>query len=92
MAGVDGNGQRELAEASPGSGGRRRGRWQSPVCRWRRGARSALLGFIPEDRHRTGLILDFDVAENLVLKTVGDRPYSRHQILDWGRISSTREG
>jgi simple sugar transport system ATP-binding protein len=48
----------------------------------------ALLGFIPEDRHRTGLILDFDVAENLVLKTFADPPYARHRfkILDWGRI------
>ena len=52
----------------------------------------ALLGFIPEDRHRTGSILDFDVAENLVLKTVGDRPYSRHQILDWGRIFEHARG
>jgi general nucleoside transport system ATP-binding protein len=48
----------------------------------------ALLGFIPEDRHRTGLILDFDVAENLVLRTFADPPYAqrRFKILDWQRI------
>jgi simple sugar transport system ATP-binding protein len=93
VAGVDGNGQRELAECIAGlrrptagsvaiSGTPVRGVVRDP----------ALLGFIPEDRHRTGLILDFDVAENLVLKTVGDRPYSRHQILDWGRIFEHARG
>ena len=93
VAGVDGNGQRELAECIAGlrrptagsvaiSGMPVRGVVRDP----------ALLGFIPEDRHRTGLILDFDVAENLVLKTVGDRPYTRHQILDWGRIIEHARG
>jgi simple sugar transport system ATP-binding protein len=89
VAGVDGNGQRELAECIAGlrrttagsvaiSGVPVRGVVRDP----------ALLGFIPEDRHRTGLILDFDVAENLVLKTFADPPYARHRfkILDWGRI------
>jgi simple sugar transport system ATP-binding protein len=89
VAGVDGNGQRELAECIAGlrrptagsvtiAGVPVRGVVRDP----------ALLGFIPEDRHRTGLILDFDVAENLVLRTFADPPYAqrRFKILDWQRI------
>ncbi len=35
------------------------------------------LGHIPEDRHRRGLILDFNLAENLVLHDYGKEPFSR---------------
>jgi simple sugar transport system ATP-binding protein len=93
VAGVDGNGQSELAECIAGlrkptagsvaiSGIPVRGVVRDP----------ALLGFIPEDRHRIGLVLDFDVAENLVLKTFADPPYARHRILDWGRIVEHARG
>jgi simple sugar transport system ATP-binding protein len=34
------------------------------------------MGLIPEDRHRHGLILDFRLDENLILKSFRKRPYS----------------
>jgi simple sugar transport system ATP-binding protein len=42
-------------------------------------AREALdagVGHIPEDRHRRGLVLDFNLAENLVLHDYGKEPFS----------------
>jgi len=58
VAAVEGNGQRELlraiAEVGPRSG---EVRLRGPGG----------IGFIPEDRHREGLILDFDIGENLAL-------------------------
>jgi ABC-type uncharacterized transport system ATPase subunit len=87
VAGVDGNGQRELAECIAGLRRPTAGTVTIAGAPVRSVVRDpSLLGFIPEDRHRTGLILDFDVAENLVLKRFADPPYTRHRILDWGRI------
>ena len=72
IAGVEGNGQTELIEAIAGL--RRvasRDRFcstaaTSPTCRVRaRG--DAGLSHIPEDRHARGLVLDYSVAENLIL-------------------------
>ena len=71
VAGVDGSGQRELAEAVVGLRRAESGRLfldgeeitrQSVRQRQQRG-----LAYIPEDRHRAGLILDFTIAENFLL-------------------------
>jgi simple sugar transport system ATP-binding protein len=35
------------------------------------------MGHIPEDRHRRGLVLDFNLAENLALHDYGNEPFSR---------------
>lgn len=71
IAGVEGNGQSELALAlaglQPAAAGtvRLAGR---DVTRARPAARAAAgLAHVPEDRHRRGLVLDFTVAENLIL-------------------------
>ena len=45
------------------------------------------LGNVPEDRHRTGVILDFTVAENLVLKTVGSETYTKNGLVSWKKVS-----
>ena len=47
---------------------------------------TSLIGFVPEDRRKTGLVLRFDVAENLVLKTSADPPYTKRGILQWNLI------
>jgi len=87
VAGVDGNGQRELVECIAGlrpiTGGRITVRGASPR---RALGDSTLLGLIPEDRHSQGLVPDFDVAENLVLKSYRRPPFSRAGILSWPRI------
>jgi len=76
IAGVDGNGQSELAEAIAGLRPVTRGRISLNGCEvasWPPKARIAAgLGFIPADRYRLGLVPDFTVAENLVIKTFGD--------------------
>ena len=81
IAGVDGNGQSELIDAltglrHPASGSIRIGGEELS----RATAREALdagMGHIPEDRQRRGLVLDFNLAENLVLHDYGREPFSR---------------
>jgi simple sugar transport system ATP-binding protein len=87
VAGVDGNGQRELAECV--SGLRRptqgsihvRGKAVTGVMR-----DPSLLGFVPEDRRKTGLVLGLTVAENLVLKTFSKKPFTDGGLIRWGPI------
>jgi simple sugar transport system ATP-binding protein len=82
IAGVDGNGQRELVEALIGLRPVRRGtvslfgdRLRHP---WRPGdLLSRGVGFIPDDRQRDGLLLRMTVAENLVCSALGRAPLSR---------------
>ena len=73
LAGVDANGQSELIEAITGlrrptagtvtvDGQGRHGR--EPA----RASRTPGVGHIAEDRHRRGLVLQFDLAENLSLR------------------------
>jgi ABC-type uncharacterized transport system ATPase subunit len=87
VAGVDGNGQRELAECICGLRQSTSGsihikdQLVTDVIR-----DTALLGFVPEDRRKTGLILGLTVAENLLLKTFGQKPYTRRGIIQWGPI------
>jgi simple sugar transport system ATP-binding protein len=83
IAGVDGNGQTELIEALTalthiGTGsvdvaGRSLSNRAVP-----REALEAGLGHIPEDRHRHGLVLDFTLAENLVLHDYEKPPNANH--------------
>ena len=46
----------------------------------------SFMGFIPEDRHKTGLVLDFSVAENLVIKEYMNAPYTKNGILQYKEI------
>ncbi len=71
IAGVEGNGQTELLEAIAGlramlGGTVRLGATSLNAMDVRERA-DAGLSHIPEDRHRRGLILDFSVADNLIL-------------------------
>lgn len=71
IAGVEGNGQTELIEAVSGlraasSGTIRLGGRDVTRASVRERA-DAGLSHIPEDRHRRGLVLDYSVADNLIL-------------------------
>ncbi|HEY0997360.1 MAG TPA: ABC transporter ATP-binding protein [Gemmatimonadaceae bacterium] len=83
IAGVEGNGQTELVEALAGlrpvvSGSIRFGDAEVTALDVRaRG--DAGLSHIPEDRHQRGLILDYSVAENLILG-------QQHRFSKGGRI------
>ncbi len=90
VAGVAGNGQRELAEAitgmrSPATGavyvGERRLRLGDP-----RAAIAAGLAHVPEDRLGTGVAPSLSIAENSVLKSYRGRGISRGPILSWRAI------
>jgi general nucleoside transport system ATP-binding protein len=81
IAGVDGNGQSELIDALTGLRGTAGGHITVGATDITRAtARQALdagMGHIPEDRHRRGLVLDFNLAENLALHDYGKEPFSR---------------
>jgi ABC-type uncharacterized transport system ATPase subunit len=81
IAGVDGNGQSELIDALTGlrkvAGGQISVGSQDLTHASARQALDAGLGHIPEDRQRRGLILDFNLAENLALHDYGKEPFSR---------------
>jgi simple sugar transport system ATP-binding protein len=81
IAGVDGNGQSELIDALTGlrkvAGGRISVGGQDLTHASARQALDAGMGHIPEDRQRRGLVLDFNLAENLALHDYGKEPFSR---------------
>ncbi|MCS7007050.1 MAG: ABC transporter ATP-binding protein [Gaiellaceae bacterium] len=83
VAGVDGNGQSELIDAIAGLrravAGRVRllGRDVTDATAHER--LDAGLGHIPEDRQRRGLVLDFTIAENVILHDYDKLPFAR-----WG--------
>ncbi|MDX6534576.1 MAG: ral nucleoside transport system ATP-binding protein, partial [Gaiellales bacterium] len=92
IAGVDGNGQTELVEAIAGlrkpGGGRITLAGTDITGRDARGALDAGLGHIPEDRQRRGLVLEFTLAENVVLHDYNREPFSRFGWLfpSWMRV------
>jgi ABC-type uncharacterized transport system ATPase subunit len=82
IAGVDGNGQTELAEAVAGmrrvEGGSIRLRERDVTHASPRAAAKAGIGHIPQDRQRHGLVLDFSIAENSALHDYENLPISRY--------------
>ncbi|HEC08807.1 MAG TPA: ABC transporter ATP-binding protein [Acidimicrobiales bacterium] len=84
IAGVEGNGQRELVEALAGmrpvdSGDLRLG-GRSLVGLGPRQIAELAVGHIPEDRSRHGLIAPFAVSDNLVLNQYHRSPFSRRLV------------
>lgn len=89
IAGVDGNGQRELAECISGLRLPTSGNIYINEKSVHDVVKDAsLLGFVPEDRHKTGLITSMTVEENLVLKSYYSAPYARNGLLQWKAIRS----
>jgi simple sugar transport system ATP-binding protein len=95
VAGVQGNGQTELAAALTGLaievGGtvKIQGRdltGEPPKAFLRAGVAN-----VPEDRIKDGLVGDFSIAENLILDVYDGAPYSRGGALDWKIIHATAE-
>jgi len=95
IAGIDGNGQTELVRALIGlqklTEGKisLRGREITglPVKK----IRDAGIGVVPEDRLIEGLIVDFDVQENLCLGQQRNEPFSKNGLFDWKAVSSNAE-
>ncbi|MFD8910248.1 ABC transporter ATP-binding protein [Streptomyces sp. NPDC059575] len=86
IAGVEGNGQSELVEAIMGMRALDAGVVVldgadiSAVPTRRR--REAGIGYVPEDRHRHGLLLEAPLWENRILGHVTERPNSRRGLID----------
>ncbi len=91
IAGVSGNGQRELAEVIAGlrdaeTGSSVQINGVEVVGLGARIARDAGLAYVPEERMRDGAIGDFTVSENLVLVDHGSEEFSRRGLLRFGVI------
>ncbi len=85
IAGVAGNGQRELAEVIAGlrpvSGGQIRMHGKDITKTSVKERINAGISFIPEDRMTTGLIPELDMKQNLILKHFNTEKYSRRGVL-----------
>jgi general nucleoside transport system ATP-binding protein len=90
VAGVDGNGQGELAECIAGlrrpTGGRVRIAGRDATGRPPREVIGMGLGFIPADRQKVGLVLDFDIGQNVVLKRHREPPFCRGGFMDGAAV------
>ena len=79
IAGVEGNGQNELVESLLGTRPVRAGRvavGRRDITRRSTRSRLRWLSNVPADRHRMGLILEFSIADNLVLSEFDRPPYA----------------
>lgn len=92
IAGVDGNGQKELSELLFGLKNPDSGNFifnaenlthLTPAI-----AHAKKLSMIPEDRHKTGLILDYTIAYNCILHDRANLPFSRNGKLQFPQIYS----
>lgn len=92
IAGIDGNGQSELVYALTGLMNACEGHIllndEDIVKKSIRRRNLKGLGHIPEDRHKHGLILDYSLADNIVLKKYFQNPYSKKGFLDKSTIHS----
>jgi len=83
IAGVDGNGQRELADAITNLRGIINGKIQLSSS-----YPQQKIGYIPEDRQRMGLVLPFTIAQNLILNVFKNIPFCRHFLLQPSAIKN----
>ena len=87
IAGVDGNGQAELAETIAGlrpiTSGRVlvAGQDINHATASERAGRHGL-AYVPEDRHRDGLVLDESVSKNMILRRYNDDAFARYGFFD----------
>jgi len=92
IAGVSGNGQRELAESITGLRKVTGGRVileNAEITNFAPGdITERMLSYIPEERMRDGMIKDFTVAENMVLREHHKQPYSHYGFLNLGGIAA----
>ena len=90
IAGVDGNGQTELVEALTGlrkvnSGEISIGGIDTTRLRGR-GINEAGVGHIPQDRQKYGLILDYTLAENMILGYHYKEPFSKNGLINYPEV------
>ncbi|ATZ18369.1 ABC transporter ATP-binding protein [Mesoplasma melaleucae] len=87
IAGVEGNGQIELAEAISGMVKAESGKI---IINGKNITNDSInkryiqhkMGFIPEDRHKFGLVLDANLITNVALQDISTKKYSRHGFIN----------
>lgn len=89
LAGVSGNGQAAMADVVGGLVTPARGHVllaEAEVHDWTpRAAVQSGIARIPEDRHKTGTIADFDLTENAILERYKSGDFSTRGWLNWGK-------
>ncbi len=92
IAGVSGNGQRELAETLMGLRHAESGtvlvNGRDLTNRDPATIIAAEVAFIPEERMTMGVIREFTVQENAILETHANVPLSRGTLMDFGKIQT----
>jgi simple sugar transport system ATP-binding protein len=95
IAGISGNGQRELVEALAGLRKLEDGKIQlddedithtNALTRWQAG-----IGYIPADRISMGSIGDFSLVENLTMNYYFDDAFTKRGIIDFGLLHKLTE-
>ena len=86
IAGVQGNGQTELVEALTGLthsfGGKVTLAGQEVTNATPRHLVDAGIAHVPEDRHQFGMIESYPIADNMILNTYHQEPYSRRRTMN----------
>ena len=95
VAGVSGNGQKELAEVitglRPATSGKILVGNEDLTNKSPKELMNRSLSYIPEERMRDGMIKEFSVAENLILREHDHQPYSKNGFLNLKAITSHSE-
>ena len=90
IAGIDGNGQSELVYAITGlmksNGGEIILNGKNIENESIRNRTLTGMGHIPEDRHKHGLVLDYTLAENMILQTYFKEPFQKNGFLQNNEI------
>ena len=96
LAGVAGNGQRELAESIAGLRAYEKGSifldGKNITGRSARSIMQSGISLIPEDRKNTGLVADLPLHENAVLRGYWNKKYSQGILLNWTGIKAYAQG
>jgi simple sugar transport system ATP-binding protein len=95
IAGVSGNGQAQLVEAITGlrkvESGTVELAGNDITDDSVRKTTEAGISHVPEDRHRRGLVLEFDLAENMILGDHHGHPFTRRGVMDTRQIGTITE-
>ena len=95
IAGVEGNGQRELVESLMGMRSKQAGRveigGQDVTHASPRTVIELGVGHVPEDRNKHGLVGPFSIADNLILNRYRHQPFARRGLRNEATIADRAE-
>ena len=95
VAGVEGNGQRELVEAICGMRHREAGEVLISGVASRdmapHSVHEAGISHVPEDREKHGLVANYSIADNLVLNQFDQAPFAKGWIRNLGEVAKNAE-